>query len=266
MSRSLRNILYVEDEPDIQLVVKLALEAMAGMHVIGCNSGAEALARGADTDIDLILLDVMMPEMDGPTTLNYLRKIPKLAHTPVVFMTAKAHPDEVAHFKSLGALDVIAKPFDPMTLGSTLQSIWMRFLAEVQPLRTPAITSERNALSISAEERFAARMALLTAQFQRELPNRFDTLLQQWQALKKAPSLDALNALHGSAHNFAGVGTTFGYDDLTTRARELDRLLRNLLAQPSPALGAENPLWMDVSSRFTELETELRRILAQLEL
>jgi CheY-like chemotaxis protein len=72
----------------------------------------------------MILLDVMMPGMDGPSTLEALRERPALADTPVAFMTAKVQPAEVAHYKSLGARDVIAKPFDPMTLASQVQSIW----------------------------------------------------------------------------------------------------------------------------------------------
>jgi len=66
----------------------------------------------------------MMPGMDGPTTLQKLRELPQLAHTPVIFMTAKVQPQEVAHYKSLGALDVIAKPFDPMALSDTVKRIW----------------------------------------------------------------------------------------------------------------------------------------------
>jgi two-component system, OmpR family, response regulator len=258
LSKVLHNILYIEDEPDIQRVVKLALEAMAGMHVIGCNSGAEAIARSADTEIDLILLDVMMPNMDGPTTLSRLREIPALAQTPVVFMTAKAHPSEIAHFKALGALDVIAKPFDPMVLAVMLRAIWARAFAGTQP----AATTRSADSELSADERFAARMLALTEQFQRELPARFDALREQWQALQESWSLDTLRALHTNTHNLAGAGSTFGYDELTVRARALDRRLKVLLAEQQPPDAATAG---EISSLFTELEAELQCILAQLE-
>lgn len=265
LSKVLHTILYVEDEPDIQRVVKLALEAMAGMQVIACSSGAEAIARSADTAIDLILLDVMMPGMDGPTTLKHLRAMPAFASTPVVFMTAKAHPSEIAHFKALGALDVIAKPFDPMALASTLLAIWTRSSATAAPpLPTPARATKQSIApaQLGAEERFAARMLELTAQFQRELPARLATLRQQWQALHAAWSIEALAALHGSAHNLAGAGSTFGYDALTERARALDRHLKALLSQQAPPEAAR---WAEIGACFAELEVELQAILTRLE-
>lgn len=77
-------------------------------------------------NLDLFLLDVMMPGMDGPTTLGKLRKVPQLAAVPAIFMIAKVQPQEVAQFKSLGALDVIAKPFDPMKLAQQIRDSWAR--------------------------------------------------------------------------------------------------------------------------------------------
>ena len=121
---SLEKILYVEDEPDIQTVAQLALETVGGFEVKICSSGEEAVQAAAAYDPDLILLDVMMPGMDGPTTLGELRKLPGFDAKPIVFMTAKVQPQEVAHFKELGALDVIAKPFDPMTLADQVRSVW----------------------------------------------------------------------------------------------------------------------------------------------
>lgn len=121
---ALSRILYVEDEPDIQTVAKIALEMVGGFEVRICSSGEEALREAEGFDPDMILLDVMMPGLDGPRTLEALRKNPALTNTPVAFMTAKVQPTEVEHYKSLGARDVIAKPFDPMTLASQVQAIW----------------------------------------------------------------------------------------------------------------------------------------------
>lgn len=122
----LERILYVEDEPDIRMVAQMALEAVGGFSVQVCSSGAEALQAVESFGPQLIILDVMMPDMDGPTTLGELRKLPCCTATPILFMTAKAQPAEVARFLSLGAIDVIAKPFDPMTLADTIQGIWSR--------------------------------------------------------------------------------------------------------------------------------------------
>lgn len=121
---NLQRILLVEDEIDIQIVARLALTDLAGFDLEVCSSGKEALEKADEFAPDLILLDVMMPELDGPSTLRELRNRSSLAATPVIFMTAKAQPEEVAEYRRLGALDVIIKPFDPMSLGDEVRRIW----------------------------------------------------------------------------------------------------------------------------------------------
>ena len=120
----LKKILYAEDEPDIQAVAQMALETIGGFEVVLCNSGLEALEVAHDAAPDLILLDVMMPGLDGPETLLKLREIDSLKETPVIFLTAKAMPSEVDRFKAAGAVDVIAKPFDPISLSDQIRTIW----------------------------------------------------------------------------------------------------------------------------------------------
>ena len=121
---ALSRILYVEDETDIQAVAQLALETVGGFTLEVCSSGREALDKAEAFAPDLLLLDVMMPEMDGPSTLQELRKLAVTAETPAIFMTAKVQPNEVRQYKELGALEVIAKPFDPMGLATEIQKIW----------------------------------------------------------------------------------------------------------------------------------------------
>ncbi|MDR5900362.1 response regulator [Halomonas vilamensis] len=120
----LERILCVEDDPDIQDVAKLALETLGGFKVTLCSSGADALEKAAAVAPDMILLDVMMPGMDGPDTLTALRQKPALAAVPVAFMTARVQPEEVARYHALGACGVIAKPFDPMTLANQVKALW----------------------------------------------------------------------------------------------------------------------------------------------
>jgi len=121
---SLERILYVEDDPDIQTVATLALEVVGGLKVKVCSSGEQALKEAEAFSPDMLLLDVMMPGMDGPTTLAALRHLPSLKTVPAVFMTAKVQPHEVDQLIALGAESVIAKPFDPMTLANQVRSIW----------------------------------------------------------------------------------------------------------------------------------------------
>lgn len=124
MTKPLNRILYVEDEPDIRMVAQMALQAVGGFTVMACASGQEALDAAPGAAADLLLLDVMMPGMDGPSTLKALRALPATANTPVIFMTAKVQAAEVAVYKGLGALEVIPKPFDPMELSAQIQRIW----------------------------------------------------------------------------------------------------------------------------------------------
>lgn len=124
MAAVLNKILYVEDEADIRTVAQLALEAVAGFTLLPCAGGEEAVRNGPAFVPDLILLDVMMPGMDGPSTLAALRALQPLKNVPVIFMTAKVQPTEIQRYRELGALDVIAKPFDPMTLGDQVRAIW----------------------------------------------------------------------------------------------------------------------------------------------
>jgi two-component system, OmpR family, response regulator len=126
MAKALKKILCIEDEADIRTVAEMALGSVGGFKVLLCSSGAEAIEKAARFKPDLMLLDVMMPGMDGPDTLKALRALPGMATVPAVFLTAKALPSEIARYKKLGALDIIAKPFDPMTLADHVKNIWKR--------------------------------------------------------------------------------------------------------------------------------------------
>lgn len=123
---NLNRVLYVEDEPDIQMVAKMALELVGGFTVKVCSCGEDALREAPAFVPDVILLDVMMPGLDGPSTLLAMKKDEALRNVPVIFMTAKVQPAEVAQYIALGAIGVIAKPFDPMTLADNVRSIWER--------------------------------------------------------------------------------------------------------------------------------------------
>ena len=122
----MQRILYVEDEPDIQAVAKLALEQVGRFTLEVCSSGQEALDKAVKFSPQLMLLDVMMPEMDGPTTMKKLRGITGLEDIPVIFMTARVQPHELQDYIDMGVVDVIAKPFDPMMLSNQIREIWER--------------------------------------------------------------------------------------------------------------------------------------------
>ena len=124
--RRLRRVLFVEDELDIQIVARLALKDIGRLDVEVCGSGTEALEIAPVFRPELILLDVMMPEPDGLATLRALARLPETALTPVVFVTAKAQSHEIEEYLDAGAVEVIVKPFDPMTLAERVHEIWHR--------------------------------------------------------------------------------------------------------------------------------------------
>ena len=122
-----KQILYIEDEPDLQWLVKHILESVGGFDVTVCGSGAEGLRKVAEFDPDLILLDVMMPEMDGFSVLRALRARPECAALPVVFLTARTQQGN--EYLAAGANGVIAKPFEPSHLVEQVRAYTGQLLA-----------------------------------------------------------------------------------------------------------------------------------------
>ncbi len=115
--------LIIEDEDDIREVAALSLESVAGWDVVTANSGSQGLARAVEHQPDAILLDVMMPGMDGPTTFRELRKNPATAKIPVLLLTAKVQSSDQRRFADLGVESVLFKPFDPMTLADQISGV-----------------------------------------------------------------------------------------------------------------------------------------------
>ena len=124
MTQTLERITYVEDDPDIRALTEIALTSIGGYVLDVCESGDETLKRAPGFGPDLILLDVMMPGLDGTQTLQKLREIPATASVPIIFMTAKAQAHEVEAYKKLGAIDVIPKPFDLIKLPGRIMESW----------------------------------------------------------------------------------------------------------------------------------------------
>jgi CheY-like chemotaxis protein len=119
----MHRILIIDDEDDIREVAALSLETVAGWEVMVANSGAQGLVRASAYQPDAILLDVMMPGMDGPTTFRELRKNPATAHIPVLLLTAKVQASDQRRFADLGVEAVLVKPFDPLTLAEQVAEV-----------------------------------------------------------------------------------------------------------------------------------------------
>ena len=116
-------ILYVDDEDDIREIAQMSLELEPEFEVRSCSSGAAALTDAAAWHPDLILLDVMMPDMDGPETLKRLAASSQTASIPVAFITARTQTHQVERYLAMGAVGVIAKPFDPLALAGEVRKL-----------------------------------------------------------------------------------------------------------------------------------------------
>ncbi|MEO7496772.1 MAG: response regulator [Massilia sp.] len=124
ISKDIKTVLYVEDDLHVRTTAKLVLEVIGKVEVRDCGSGREALLAAHNFQPDLILLDLMMPELDGLATLEMLRRLPHLADTPVVFVTSHAETEDVDRYIDVGALGVIAKPLIPLRLCDQLRTLW----------------------------------------------------------------------------------------------------------------------------------------------
>ena len=124
---ALKRVMHIEDDESIRMITSVTLESVGQLEVLSCESGYLGLEKFAEYQPQVVLLDVMMPELDGPGTLEKLKSEQDLDNVMVIFMTAKVQQEELDHFKSIGGYDVIEKPFDPMTLSDKLQECWQQF-------------------------------------------------------------------------------------------------------------------------------------------
>ncbi len=215
----LRSVLYVDDEPDIREIVQLALGLTPAFTVHTAESGEQALAHASTLLPDLVLLDVMMPGLDGPATLDRMRSDARTAHIPVIFVTAKAMPREVALLQRMGAAGVIAKPFDPMQLGALVHSLWRQRIGDATPPDPAPAPAPAPSLRQHVTQ-FARRF------LQRTRPEvaRLSSLVEHMQPADAA----LLVELQELAHRIHGSGATFGFVALSQRAEDLELLVRTL--------------------------------------
>jgi CheY-like chemotaxis protein len=189
-------VLHVDDEPDIREVVEFSLGLDPDLVMRSCASGEEALAVADTWTPDIMLLDVMMPVMDGVATLVRLRENPRTAGIPVVFMTARAQSRELDQLRSLGAVGVIPKPFDPMMLAASVR-------AQVEPLD--------------------ARLGAMRLEFLERVDGDLVALAGHWSALENGFAvLSSLAKIRSIAHGLAGSGGLFGFDEISDAAATLE--------------------------------------------
>jgi CheY-like chemotaxis protein len=118
-----KKVMLVDDDDDVRLIAQMALRDVGGWPTLAVASGRLAITLAPTERPDVILLDVMMPDLDGPSALRQMQRDPATADIPVIFMTAKARPSEIERLVAAGAAGVITKPFDPMTLAHQVRAI-----------------------------------------------------------------------------------------------------------------------------------------------
>jgi len=208
-------VLLIDDEADIREVVELSLALDPGFVTRTCASGLEALPVALDWQPHLILLDVMMPVLDGPATLSRLRDCTQTACIPVVFMTARAQTRELDAFRSLGAVGVIPKPFDPMTLASSVRS----YLPQSDPF-----VELRNSFMLRLKKDIATLTSLVTA------------------VLNETNEPIALSEIRQVAHGLAGAGAIYGFSDISKAAATLEDVIVADLDSPRLAAAIKHAM------------------------
>jgi diguanylate cyclase (GGDEF)-like protein len=239
----LRTLVYADDEPDLRVIVQIALNLAQGLTVQTAESGEQALQLARELQPDLLLLDVMMPGLDGPATLQRLRADPAIARIPVIFVTAKATPENVARFRALGASAVIAKPFDPMQLAAQVLSLWQTIAP--QPQRVSNIDA--------GQVRLREQVARLAEKFLERTKLQAVTL-GQLSASVQAGDSSGLSSMHEIAHKIHGGGATFNFPAVSACAGEIEWLSQNLLAsKPAIEPGSDAQLHSRLQASIQQL-------------
>lgn len=189
-------VLHVDDEPDIREVVEISLGLDPDFETRTCGSGQEALRLVAERLPDVILMDVMMPGMDGPAVLAHLRGDQQTARIPVVFMTARTQVREIDHFRSLGAAGIIPKPFDPMTLASLVRAHKRSADSRMGVLRNDFLQRARGDAAALAEHRSSLGDGMI--------------------------GRATLAGIRDVAHALAGAGGIYGCDEIGNAAAALE--------------------------------------------
>jgi CheY-like chemotaxis protein len=217
-TRKIESVLCVDDDPDICEVVTATLSLIAGLNVHTAGSGEQAIDLAYELRPDLVLMDVKMPGLDGPSTLKRMRKRVLLADIPVIFLTAKVLPAEVAHFLRLGALGIIGKPFDPLKLCDDLFALWKDASA------TRAIDG---ALAVQSQVR--EQVGSLTDNFLRRTR---DDAVRLRAIIERAGHEDrsVLKEAERIAHSIHGAGAMFGFPEVSAVGGAIERLVEGIMA------------------------------------
>jgi CheY-like chemotaxis protein len=218
-TRKLESVLCADDDPDIIAVLQATLTLIAGLDVRITRSGERLIGMALERQPDLVLIDVMMPGLDGLATLERMRGNPLLAHIPVIFLTAKVMPSDIELMLTSGALGVIAKPFDPLKVGEQIITLWEKGRATC-PAADAGALSQVSAHVDELVERFLRRSS--------------GELVRLRTMIRKARQGDALalKEVEHIAHRIHGSGAMLGLLTVSALAEAIEHLAAGVLADP----------------------------------
>jgi two-component system OmpR family response regulator len=216
-TRDFQSVLFVDDDADICSVVQATLRLVPGLHVKTTDSGERAIDLAHEIRPDLVLMDVMMPGLDGPSTLKRMRESVLLVNIPVVFMTAKVLPAEISQFLNMGAIGVIVKPFDPLKLYGELFALWNKGGTSQGPIADsgqPNAQAQVDSLTISFLQRAWADVINLANMIERA-QNGDRSLFKEIERV---------------SHSLHGAGAMFGFPKLSEVGGTMARIVEGFAA------------------------------------
>jgi two-component system, OmpR family, response regulator len=245
--RKIQSVLYVDDDPDMRAVVEAALRPIAGLDVHIAGSGEQAIDLAYECRPDLVVMDVMMPGLDGPSTFKSMRERALLADIRVIFLTAKTLPAEAARLLQLGAIGVLGKPFDPLRLYDDLSVIWNN---EGAPRRTEG--------GRAGESRLRAEVSSLADRFLRRTRNDV-TRLRAFIECARDGDRSALEEAGRVCHSIHGAGAMFGFPEVGAAGGAIERLVEEVMASSAaPGSDAGSAALQQLSDCTEQLAQALR--------
>ena len=224
--REFQSVLYVDDDMDICSVVQATLRLVPGLTVLTADSGERAIDLAYESRPDLILMDVMMPGLDGPSTFRRLRDSALLMEIPVIFMTAKVLPAEIAQLLKLGAIGVIVKPFDPLRLYGELFSLW-----------NSGHSARRSFIEVGGAAEVKIQVDSLTASF---LQRAWSDVINLAKMLERARAGDrsVYPEIEHICHSIHGAGAMFGFPKISEEGGAMARMISAVAEDPEPCSSA----------------------------
>jgi two-component system OmpR family response regulator len=220
-----QSVLYVDDDPDICQAVRATLGLIAGLEVRTANSGERAIDLAYEVRPDLIILDVRMPGLDGPSTYECLCENTLLADIPVIFMTATVLPTQVAH---------LLKPFDPMTFGDEVVALW-----------NEAVSARLLAGERAGDDQVQAQVDSLASRFLERATGEV-IRLRELTASARPGDQAVLGEIQRVAHSIHGAGALFGFPSVSALGADVERLVEELMTGRIASGQAPEPLGLQL--------------------